>query len=407
LRVLISSLYPYLFLGLYLSIPFDNYFRALPNILLGVLIAAFLLIVKKSDFLKLKKAPTLVLFALLTSMAVIAAFNNQLEQDWSIISKLLLALALTVLYLPVRDMTKVNNAVIFSSLAAIVFSVVNIFILVNLSQDVALDFPRQVVEALLIDRLYLGMLAILSILISYQLISNKYHPNNRYHLANIVVNVLFVFLMLSKVAMIILLLLVILKQFYQRNWLSRALSALVGAAVLILLVVIPFSNPKDPEVRQTSESALERLLDNTFTWELRRTVWSCAVHVAQENPVGLTGLGVQATRTGLLSCYEQLDDRRQSREFVIARYNSHNQFMDTYLVFGLVGLILLLAFFVTAFFGSRRHFLPTAFLLVLGGYCLVENVFYRQIGGYYVGLMLIFILTHNEFSNNKQPEKHE
>ena len=205
MRILLASIYPYAFLLLYLSIPFDNYVRALPNILTVILAALFLFIVKKEDFKKLKTLPLIAYVVLIGYLLVNSALMVRLSDDFTFINKILLTLALVVFYLPIQDMTKVKNAVIFSSLGAIVFSVINIFILVNVAQDVTLSFPRQVVEALLIDRLYLGLLSIFSILISYQSIKSKYRATNPYHFANIVINVLFVFLMLSKIAMIILL----------------------------------------------------------------------------------------------------------------------------------------------------------------------------------------------------------
>ena len=406
MRVLLTSLYPYIFLALYVSIPFDNYFRALPNVLLGILVAAFLIIVKKSDFLKLKKTVVIPLLCMLACMVAFSLLGDRFAGDWPVIDKVLLAIGIAVLYLPVRDMTQVNNAVIFSSLAAIIFSLVNMFILVNISEDVALDFPRQVVEALLIDRLYLGMLAIFSILISYQLITHKYHPNNRYHLANIIVNILFIGLMLSKVALIVLLILMVLRQFYEKRWFIRSIAALVMAVLLAMLVVLPLSKPGDSAQTSTSGS-IERLLENTFTWELRRTVWGCASDLVTAQPLNLTGYGVSQTRQMLVDCYDRLDDERQRQEFLIGRYNTHNQFVDLYMSFGLPALLFFVAFFGLAFFRNRRHFLPTAFLMVLAVFCLVENVFYRQIGSYYVGLMLIVIMSTFEFSNNKQPENHD
>lgn len=406
MRVLLTTLYPYVFLALYLSIPFDNYFRALPNILLGILVAAFFVVVKKSDFSKLKKAAAFPLACLIAYIAISSGLADRLHQDWSEISKILLALGLVVLYLPIRDMTPLNNAVIFSSLAAIIFSVVNMFILVNISEDVALDFPRQVVEALLIDRIYLGMLAIFSILISYQSITRKYHPNNRYHLVNIVVNILFIGLMLSKIALIILLFLMVVKQIYSRRWLLRTSIAVLAALVLAILVVLPLSNPGDAE-SPSGSSSVERLLDNTFTWQLRRTVWGCVRQVMDDSPINWTGYGAQQTREKLLSCYEQLEKRQQRQEFVIGRYNTHNQFFDLYLAFGLIAVLLFMAFFVLAFARNHRHFVPTAFLIALFVFCLVENVFYRQIGSYYAGLMLIIILSSYEFLNNKELEKHD
>ena len=54
MKVLLSAIYPYIYLLLFFTIPFDDYVRALPNILLVVLVLAFPFVVKKEDFEKIK-----------------------------------------------------------------------------------------------------------------------------------------------------------------------------------------------------------------------------------------------------------------------------------------------------------------------------------------------------------------
>ena len=71
MRILLSAIYPYAFLLLYLIIPFDNYIRALPNILLAILLIAFPFIVNKDDFQKLKSLPIVIFLGLFTYL-----FNN-------------------------------------------------------------------------------------------------------------------------------------------------------------------------------------------------------------------------------------------------------------------------------------------------------------------------------------------
>ena len=113
-------------------------------------------------------------------LVVNALLFNRVEDDFVMIKKVMLSLGFVLLYIPIGDSKKINRAIVFSSLAVILFSVINIFVIINTSEDIVLGFSRQVIEALLIDRIYLGFIAILSILISYQSIKPQYHPNNKY-----------------------------------------------------------------------------------------------------------------------------------------------------------------------------------------------------------------------------------
>lgn len=393
MRILLASIYPYAFLLLYLSIPFDNYVRALPNILTGILIALFLFIIKKSDFKRLQLLPFITYVVFVGFLLLNAALQDRFTSDFNFINKVLLSLGLVIFYLPIRDMTKVKNAVIFSALAAIIFSVVNIFILVNAAEEVTLNFPRQVVEALLTDRIYLGLLSIISILISYQSIIQKYHPNNRYHLANIVINMLFIGLMLSKIAMIILIVLAVLKQLYGKQPVLRTAAAVIIAGLGFYFFIIP-------KAVSTGE-AQNNIIASTFTWELRKTVWDCATDLIDSKPLLVSGIGFEETREELVACYDNTLSKAKRQRFVTNRYNTHNQFIDLYLTSGIIAVALFVIFLITTLVYSRKRYLSMAFMLVFLSYLLVENVYHRQIGAYYIGLILIMLLIDNKFSLNK------
>src|SRR5690606_7304030 len=107
MRILLSAIYPYIFLLLYLILPFDNYIRALPNILLIILAVAFPLVVKQSDFKKLKSFPVLLFFLLVLFLFLNSTFSGRLGEDIGVIGKVFITLGLAVLYIPVNDVEKI------------------------------------------------------------------------------------------------------------------------------------------------------------------------------------------------------------------------------------------------------------------------------------------------------------
>ena len=232
MRILLASIYPYAFLLLYLTIPFDNYIRALPNILLGVLVVAFPIIVTKKDFKKLLIKPTLLFLLFFAFLFLNSFISGRMADDFVVIKKMLIPLVLVILYIPVQDFKKLNKAIIFSSLAAIVFSLVKFLIFVNRTGDFNITLFQETIDVLLIDRLYIGFLCILSILVSYQSLKNKYNPYNSYYLTNIIINILYVFLIMSKVAIVILIAIVLLRQFYGKQKKIRIFIS-IGLIVLI------------------------------------------------------------------------------------------------------------------------------------------------------------------------------
>lgn len=403
MRIILASIYPWIYVLLFLTIPFDNYVRALPNILMGILVVTFPFIIRKEHFKKLKKAPALVFTVFCAYMVLNAAINNRIEGDFAMVNKILLSLGFLLLYIPIDDYKKVKRAILFSAVAVITFSVVNIFVIINTSEDIVLGFSRQVIEALLIDRIYLGFISICSILISYQALRPQFHPNNKYHLLNIIINVLFIFLMVSKIAVIILALIFLTRQLYGKNKWLRFPIALVFLSGLTALIVT-----STKLVRKNASGQKETFLEQTLTWELRTEVWKCVDLIRKKEGIIVQGFGFEGTKDKLAACYEDhISDDAKRTTFVEEQYNTHNQFLDIYFQSGVIALLLLLCFVLVVFIRNRKHFIPTAFLVVLVSYFMVENVFHRQVGAYYVGFVLITLLIQNQLPENKVEKENE
>ena len=401
MRILLSAIYPYVFLLLYFIIPFDNYIRVLPNILLAVLVFSFPFIVSKKDFKKLKKLPFLVFVGLIAFLLFNSFVSGRFEEDFNIIKKILIAIGLAVLYIPIiedasegKKTEKINSAIIFSSLAAIAFSVYNFVLITHAEGSFALGESPQVVESLLIDRLYLGLLSVFSILISFKSIKKTYHPNNTYHLANICINAVFIVLISSKVAIVALLLLILIRQFYGKRKLWKvAIATLSVVAIVGLFFLLKNQSNKQWELN-TESKVSSTFFKNSMTYELRAVVWRCASSIIKDQGFTWAGVGFIETENRLLDCYsENIENEEKRADFISEQYNTHNQFIDFYISAGFIALLLFLMFIVTSFFTVRKQFLSIALLAILVLYCSVENVFYRQMGAYYIGFILIVLMS--------------
>lgn len=407
MQVLLASIYPYLFLLLYFTIPFDEHFRALPNILLIVLGVAFPFVVKKQDFLKLRRVPT-ILWLLFFVVVVLQTFlHGRFEQDWVVVKKVLLVGGLVLLYLPIQSSKKLNHAIIFSSLAAIVYSVVKIPVMIH--QGATFNFLETggIIEALLVDRIYLGLLAVLSILASYQLLKQEYDPANKYYLGNTVLNVLFILLIVSRIAIIALVAIFLLSLFYSKK---RGPQLLFFAGFLVLAVTLIFVFNNDLRKQffyNNNDHHKEGLMANTLALEPRAVIWDCALQLVQIKEVPIHGLGFTNTNNLMMDCYNSTIDYNKKREwFLTQKYNIHNQFLDVYVAAGGLVLLSFILGIILLFHKNRKRFYPTALLLTLCLFLGVENMFHRQIGAYYVGFVLLMLLINNETPIGKR-EKQE
>ncbi len=396
MKILLGAIYPYAFLLLYLIIPFDNYIRALPNILLAILVVAFPFVVSKEDFKKLRTVPVILFFSFFVFLILNAIAFGRLETDFNIIKKVLIAIGLLVLYIPVQDLGKLKNAIIFSSLAAILFSIINIIIVSNTTEEFIFENYPILIESLLIDRLYLGLLGVLSITVSCNSLRPKFHPENKYYLTNIIVNLLFLLLIVSKIAVLILFFVLVLRQFYGKKKKIRLLLTVLAIALLSVLYISVKDNIQQQDFLSKNSQVESKFIRNTLTWDIRTVVWHCAGIISRETGLNVKGFGFSGTKDRLVSCYEdQLVESEKKEKLISERFNTHNQFVDFYLSAGILALLLFIALFVAILLNVRKNFHATALLLVLLSYCLIENIFHRQLGAYYAGFILIIVLIVN------------
>lgn len=377
------------------------YFRAFPNVLLIILAVLFPIVVTKEDFKKIKRVAGGVWLLFFIYVCCISLVSGRWELDWVVLKKILLVGALAVLYLPINNFKKINKAILFSSLAAIIYSLIKLFILLN--KGVAFTFLESagIIEAMLMDRIYLGLLAVLSILVSYQAMKPSYHPDNRYYLANIVINVLFILFIVSRIAIVTLLVIFILSLFHSKKRGSQLLFATGGILLAATFVFVLNKDLRKKILYVNNTEINQGLVANTMAYEPRAIIWDCALKISEKEGVALNGLGFVKTNENLLECYEtSIEDNTKKEWFINQKYNVHNQFLDLYLALGIPALLLFVAALCVLFFRNRKSFYPSALLVTFVCFAMVENVFHRQIGAYYIGFIVLSLLL----KNHQEPE---
>jgi O-antigen ligase len=255
------------------------------------------------------------------------------------------------------------------------------------------------IEAVLIDRLYLGLLCILSILISLRSIRDSYHPDNRYYFINIIINVLFILLIVSRIAIATLVVIFLLSFLYK---IRRGPQFLFATGILLLgfILAFIFNNDLRKEIFYSNRTIQNQgLIENTLAFEPRVIIWNCAYQLSKYDGTMIKGLGFLNTNEMMESCYEAtIEDKSKRNWFIKQRYNTHNQFIDIYLGAGIVALALLILGTLTLLIKNRKHFYPTALIVTFITFSLVENLFHRQIGAYYIGFILLtLIIEFNTF----------
>lgn len=139
------------------------------------------------------------------------------------------------------------------------------------------------------------------------------------------------------------------------------------------------------------------LHENANGLTLRLMKWKCSVLLIRDN--FLLGVGTGDTEDELQQCYVEI-----GLWDGIARFNAHNQFLQTWLGIGIPGLLLLLLYFFYPLYLGIKHgdFACVAFVLIFIASCLTESMLCCQKGIiFYSFFSTLFIIKYSYQKNNK------
>ena len=237
MKEILKSIYPYLFLVFCFVLPLDKYATAIPNILLISLAVTFPFVVKKVDFKKLLSKEIILFGLLIIYILIISSLFLDIKRDISIISKIMSSLALIVLYIPIEKTEKLKKTIIASVFIGIIISLYNLYFFYMDQGEFNFATGAIIDDVLIVDRLYIGFLCVISIILSIDLIGIKYNANNKWFFANIVLCIAFVLLISSRSAILLLLMVFFLKIRYTTNK-KRYVFFFLGIS---LITIIAFS----------------------------------------------------------------------------------------------------------------------------------------------------------------------
>ncbi|WCM41189.1 O-antigen ligase family protein [Flavobacterium sp. CBA20B-1] len=120
----------------------------------------------------------------------------------------------------------------------------------------------------------------------------------------------------------------------------------------------------------------------------RYGIWHCATHLIANN--WLLGVGADKVQEQLNKCYDGFS-YKSYEDFKKVTYNTHNQYLDQLLKFGILGLILFV--WMLLYFFPNSSVLYQTFLLIVAISFLTENILDRQIGVVFISLLnTIFVI---------------
>lgn len=136
----------------------------------------------------------------------------------------------------------------------------------------------------------------------------------------------------------------------------------------------------------------------------RVVTWQCGMKTAREHL--LFGHGSGDYMPQLLASYEEMNYPKAVKN----NFNAHNQYIETLLETGLVGLAVLLVMFfapfVAAFTKRQRSLLSVLAIIVIASQCFFESMLNRQMGVQFIALVYcLLILSQKSASRLSQSDE--
>ena len=316
--------------------------------------------------------------------AISMLYTSNIQEGWQNMEKKL-SFIIFPLYFLLSDLSYLSSkrikALFYSFLAGLLFFIVG-NLLWALYDFIFLDAPfirflgREVTKIHYIHHSYIAMYACFGILYSFVELFDtnlKSKPKIIFLLSVLILSALFVVLVESRAGILCMLLLFVLMfawLFFVKK--KRMITMCVSTACAVLLVIFFLVFPSGlNRIIKTQQN----LVDTEQKEDIRITLLKAGMDVAKHNlPLGA---GVGDRSDVLIKYYEE-------NNLQCGDLNSHNQFIDTTISIGILGLLMLLGYFVipVVLFAKNKRWdvVLLLFLFVIGFNAIFEAVFETQTG---------------------------
>ncbi len=144
-----------------------------------------------------------------------------------------------------------------------------------------------------------------------------------------------------------------------------------------------------------SDNALKRFQTlSSGEQTVRLKIWEASWTSIKKSPI--IGYGSGDTKDILRPVYDEIDYSKGAKK----NQNSHNQYLETWLSIGIIGLLIFMTGGVSAWFQSwkREHYIFCIFLALVFLNLLTESMFERQQGTYFVAFFGSLLLWNEELN---------
>ena len=384
MKTLLQNRFEIVLSSLIIALPFS---KALPNIILLFLV--FMLIIGFNK-IELKKFNIFkeILNLLLIFLILKSILFGCIIEDYSYYRFYFIIIMISILFQKVKNFLILKKAILISVNLSLLFSIYKITLYYFNYNYLPFNDGWAVNRILMLERPYAGFFSLISIIISLDLLkcSKKYKG---VYILSILMSTVFLFIISARISILSLIIIGFLYFlfFIRKGIIFKVLMILFTTIVLFSVFNLNRNLAKRFFLNENLQTSYLIAKDS----EPRIIIWSCALKmITSEDFNNIIGNNSYSeTYTKLTKLYSKNIENIQKRNwFINQQYNTHNQFIDIYLIGGFFSFSIFILFIVRAFHQTINNFIGLSIMISLTLFLLVENLFQRQFGVY------IFIITY-------------
>ena len=397
----LQKAYTYLAAAVCVSIPFMTYAKAFVNItmicLFGILILGF----KKDKIIALlNQRYVKMFFVFLIFIILFSLFNQSFFNDLSETRKIAQTLLLLILFSQVKN----KEVLIYSFIAGTFIStfITDINIINYYLNSFEFLISGGVAKDLFItQRLYLGFFIVISIILLLERYGKTSNRKVKYiYLLLFVFFLISLFLIASRSAIAIAFLTLTTSIIY--NIKNKYRIGFLLTMSIVFLAIIFNSKTLSKRFLYSDDSIRPSFIEKIKTHEPRYDIWKFSTQIFKEEKPYVFGIGTFRTQELLVSKYQLMPIEKRKNWFMERNFNTHNQYLDILISFGLTGLFVFLFLLKEIIVLCYKNIYSANLILSLVLFLLIENVFHRQLGSFIFALTLaiaVFIINSENEKN--------
>lgn len=397
----LQKAYTYLAAAVCVSIPFMTYAKAFVNVtmicLLGILILGF----KKDKIIALlNQRYVKMFFVFLTFVILFSLFNESFFNDLSETRKIAQTLLLLILFSQVKNKEVLIYSFIAGTLISTFITDINI-INYYLNSFEFLISGGAVKDLFITQRLYLGFFIVISIILLLERYGKTSNRKVKYiYLLLFVFFLISLFLIASRSAIAIAFLTLTTSIIY--NIKNKYRIGFLLTMSIVFLAIIFNSKTLSKRFLYSDDSIRPSFIEKIKTHEPRYDIWKFSTQIFKEEKPYVFGIGTFRTQELLVSKYQLMPIEKRKNWFMERNFNTHNQYLDIVISFGLIGLFVFLFLLKEIIVLCYKNIYSANLILSLVLFLLIENVFHRQLGSFIFALTLaiaVFIINSENEKN--------